>query len=310
VTFGLAVDGRGADVPRATEIVGVMINNVPIRARLDAAAPMGEWLAALQRRQAELRAAEHASPEAIQGWSGLQWRHRLFESLVVFQDASAERGMEGWLGAGAKVVGAVTPTETAYPITVLVGGDDRLFLRVLSDRRQVPAALGEQLALGTEAAVRGMTSGLDVSVGALRGALPAVRSWAVDSLTSVARERVAPRNAVEAVLARMWGDLLGVEDLGVTDNFLARGGHSLLATQIVSRVRETFQVEVPVRALFQGPTVAELAVAMTALERKPGQVARIAELIQRVDGMSADELRQSAAARDARARQTAMANGN
>ena len=310
VTFGLAVDGRGADAARATEIVGVLINNVPVRARLDPQAQLGDWLSGLQRRQADLRAAEHASPEAIQQWSGLEWRHRLFESLVVFQDASAERGMAEWLGSGAKVTGAVTPTETAYPLTVLVGGDDRLFLRVISDRRQVPPALGEQLAIGTEAALRGLVSGLDLTIGALRGALPAVRSWTMDESVGVARDRVAPRNAVESVLARMWGDLLGVNDLGVTDNFLARGGHSLLATQIVSRVRETFQVEVPVRVLFQGPTVAELAVAVTGLERKPGQVARIAELIQRVDGMSADELRQSAAARDARARQTAMANGN
>jgi non-ribosomal peptide synthase protein (TIGR01720 family) len=310
VTFGLAVDGRGAEVPRVGEIVGVTINNVPVRLTLDPSRPVGDALAELQRRQADLRAAEHASPEAIQRWSGLEWRHRLFESLVVFQDASAERGMEGWLGGGAKVAAAVTPTETAYPITVLVGGDDRLFMRVLSDRRKVPPALGEQLALAMEAVVRGMGSGLEQSVGALRGALPAVRSWAMDAMTSGVRERVAPRTALESVLARMWGDLLGVGDLGVTDNFLARGGHSLLATQIVSRVRETFQVEVPVRALFQGPTVAELAVVVTGLERKPGQVARIAELIQRVDGMSADELRQSAAARDARARQTAMANGN
>jgi hypothetical protein len=181
---------------------------------------------------------------------------------------------------------------------------------VLGDRRQVPPALGEQLALGTAAALRAMVSGLELSLGALRASLPAVRSWAMDGAASVVRERIAPRNAVESVLARMWSELLGVSDLGVTDNFLARGGHSLLATQIVSRVRETFQVEVPVRALFQGPTVAELAVAVTGLERKPGQVARIAELIQRVDGMSADELRQSAAARDARARQTVMANGN
>ncbi|MEO8564656.1 MAG: phosphopantetheine-binding protein, partial [bacterium] len=299
-----------ADAPRATEIVGVLINNVPVRTRLAADVAVRDWLAALQRRQAELRAAEHVSPEAIQRWSGLEWRHRLFESLVVFQDASADRGMERWLGAGATVTGAVTPTETAYPITVLVGGDDRLFIRVISDRRLVPTALGEQLALGTQAAVRGMTSGLEQSVGALRGALPAVRSWVMDGAAGVVRERIAPRTALEGVLARIWGDLLGVSDLGVTDNFLARGGHSLLATQIVSRVRETFQVEVPVRALFQGPTVAELALAVTALERKPGQVARIAELIQRVDGMSADELRQSAAARDARARQTAMANGN
>jgi acyl carrier protein len=103
------------------------------------------------------------------------------------------------------------------------------------------------------------------------------------------------------VLARVWSDLLGVAEVGTRDNFFALGGHSLLATQIVSRIRDTLQAEVPVRTLFEGPTVAELARAVTATERKAGQMERIAQLVLRVEEMSADELRQSAAAREARA---------
>ena len=128
--------------------------------------------------------------------------------------------------------------------------------------------------------------------------MPVVTRW--DSVAGVGGARVAARTATERVLARVWSDLLGVAEVGTTDNFFALGGHSLLATQIVSRVRDTLQVEVPVRTLFEGPTVAELARAVTAAERKPGQVERIAQLVLRVEEMSADELRQSAAAREAR----------
>ena len=124
----------------------------------------------------------------------------------------------------------------------------------------------------------------------------------------MASERVAPRSATERVLARIWGELLGVAEVGVTDNFFALGGHSLLATQIVSRVRETLQVDVPVRLLFQHPTVAGLASALAAEERKPGHVERVAQLVLRIEGMSVDELRRSAAER--KARQTVTANGN
>ncbi|HLL53261.1 MAG TPA: amino acid adenylation domain-containing protein, partial [Myxococcaceae bacterium] len=76
---------------------------------------------------------------------------------------------------------------------------------------------------------------------------------------ALAREYVAPRTPVEEVLAGLWSEVLGVEKVGVEEGFFEAGGHSLLATKVVSRVKQAFGVEVPVRALFEAPTVAELA---------------------------------------------------
>jgi acyl carrier protein len=70
---------------------------------------------------------------------------------------------------------------------------------------------------------------------------------------------VAPRNAVEEVLAGIWAEVLNIDRAGVFDNFFEAGGHSLLATQLVSRIRDAFQIDFDLRTIFEEPTLAGLA---------------------------------------------------
>jgi amino acid adenylation domain-containing protein/thioester reductase-like protein len=88
-----------------------------------------------------------------------------------------------------------------------------------------------------------------------RQALPAPGEWRPE----MAREYVAPRTPLETALASAWAEVLRVERVGVHDSFFELGGHSLLAAQLAGRLRKTVGIDVPLRALFAGPTVAHLA---------------------------------------------------
>jgi amino acid adenylation domain-containing protein len=109
-----------------------------------------------------------------------------------------------------------------------------------------------------------------------RRALPAP-----DDASAAAAEGEAPRTPVEEVVAAVWERVLGVERVARTDDFFEIGGHSLLATRVASHVREALGAEVPVRALFEAPTLAAFAAYVEARRGRagaaPAPIARVAE---------------------------------
>jgi acyl carrier protein len=117
-----------------------------------------------------------------------------------------------------------------------------------------------------------------------RNALPAPDAAGQSS------DYVAPRDAAEQMLADMWAEVLGVERVSVEANFFEIGGHSLLATQIISRVREGFQVEVALQSLFRAPTVRGLAALIGEARAAEGShMGRIAALLNTLEHLSVDQ---------------------
>ena len=94
---------------------------------------------------------------------------------------------------------------------------------------------------------------------------------------TVSPSHVAARNLCEEQLAVIWKEVLGRSEVGVHDNFFELGGHSLLATQVISRLRQAFGVETPLRMLFESPTVAELAPQLDQM------------LVEKIDQLSEEE---------------------
>ena len=103
---------------------------------------------------------------------------------------------------------------------------------------------------------------------------------------------VAPRTPAEEVLTGIWAHILGLEQVGIHDNFFELGGLSILATQRIARVREALQVELPLRLVFEAPTVSELAMAIIQSRLRQLESGEMRRLLAEVEGLSEAEAQQ------------------
>ena len=102
---------------------------------------------------------------------------------------------------------------------------------------------------------------------------------------------VAPRNDIEVALVDLWQEVLGINPIGVSDNFFDLGGHSLKATRLLAKVRSIFRTQLPLSVVFEATTIEALACALVQHESKPGQTAKIARVLQRIKSISSAELK-------------------
>jgi len=249
------------------------------------------------------------SPAGGGGWEGAEARLYKTGDLVRYRaDGNIEflgridhqvkvRGFRIELGEIEAVLGGHPALrEAVVVVREDVPGDKRLVAYVVPAGETAPT-VGELRSYLRQQLPEYMVPSAFVTLEALplspsgkvdRKALPAPDR----SRPELEREYVAPRNETEAKLAAICAELLGLEQVGVYDNFFELGGHSLLATQFISRLRDTFHIELPLRSLFEHPTVADLAGRVEALRREEqAEMDKIADLLARVEELSEEEVR-------------------
>ena len=101
----------------------------------------------------------------------------------------------------------------------------------------------------------------------------------------------APGTPLESNVASIWAETLGLDRVGIYDKFFDLGGHSLAAMRIVLRVMKTFRLELPVRALFESPTVADMALIVAQNQAKNAGEVKFADLMRELEAMSEEEAR-------------------
>jgi amino acid adenylation domain-containing protein/non-ribosomal peptide synthase protein (TIGR01720 family) len=213
VVFGHTVSGRPADLPQAETMVGLFINTLPLRAKIEAARPVGAWLRALQDRVMAAREFEHTPLVKIQGWTQVPRDQSLFETLLVFENYPIDEALEGALGP-LQVAEAHSHERTHYPATMIVAPGEEITLLMLHDRARLPDGLAERWVEYFHTLLACMMEGAEVALGNLHGLSAGERAqlmaWGHD--TGLAHDRAATLPSLWAAQVARTPDAVAVID--------------------------------------------------------------------------------------------------
>ena len=144
IVFGSTRACRRSALGGADDLVGLLINTLPIRVRVEPRAALVLWLRRLREIQIALRPHEHTPLVKVKGWSQVPRGRPLFESLVVFDNETLEAGLRSLGGAWSRRR-FIYRGQTNYPVTLIGYGDQELLLRVEHDRARISDAAGRRL---------------------------------------------------------------------------------------------------------------------------------------------------------------------
>ncbi len=192
VIFGATVSGRPPDLPGVENLVGMLINNLPVALQIDDAQPVGGWLSELQRQVAELRTYQHCSPAQILEWSGRPAGQRLFDTLLLFQNAPQDSLGEpadddsaaGSAAAELEISDYRSRLETGYPLTLVVVPGERMLLRAFFDASRYSATAMERLLGHLENLLVGLIGDPKRPLGELEMLWPEEQQWLLQDCES------------------------------------------------------------------------------------------------------------------------------
>jgi hypothetical protein len=196
----------------------------------------------------------------IQRVSEVPWRHRLFDSLVVFQNYQVDESARRF-GAHIQIEDFVGPIHTNYALLLLAEPGPELRLTLIYDPRSLSEATMEIWGRDLRILLERLPDLREKSVAELQALLspPIAGVVAKQRFSAQSQNFVPAQTPMEHTIAGVWQSMFGVEKLSVEENFFDLGGRSLLLVQMHGRLRETLKMEFPIVALFEHPTIRSFA---------------------------------------------------
>lgn len=260
VVFGTTVSGRPAELPGVETMLGLFINNLPVRLAVEPAMPAARMLAALQTQLMELRQHEAVPALDIEAAAPPLHGGRLFDTLLVVENLPSS--LEEWAASPTLRVRLLSaPLKTGYALTMVAIPGDGLRLALIYDAARFEAAAAEDMLAEMRRLLLGLTEG-QRPVDALLASSPTRPARPVaplPPLIAAAAVGMPPRTTAEARVAEIVCDLLGLDAIGVTTDLVSCGLASVTVGRLAMRLRAAFGRAVPLTVIIGRATVAQLA---------------------------------------------------
>src|SRR5581483_4282174 len=172
VLFGTTVSGRPVNVPGIESIIGLFINTLPLRVRIDPLQSVPSLLQQLQAQQIESRQYEYSPLAQVQSWSEVPRGTPLFESLFVFENYPLEKSTTQPGETRFEIQAMSLVEQTNYPISIFIIPGQQLLLKIVYERNHFGAATIERMLLHLQAILDGMITHVDEPLAALPMLLP------------------------------------------------------------------------------------------------------------------------------------------
>ncbi|CAM2010576.1 non-ribosomal peptide synthetase/type I polyketide synthase [Acanthopleuribacter pedis] len=258
VLYGITVSGRPPELDGVDRILGLFATTQPLRCQLNERLPFFDQLSRLQADQLVARNHEALGGGALQPFSGVPTGTPLYESVLVFEnypmDPDAVADLDFTVEADTE---NESGARTHHPLVLMVAVQpEGLALHLVYQQYRLDGEAADRVLDHLTHLLGRLEQDEAPEVGALIQALPEPLPRIFANAPVAGADYTAPRNPREEAVAAIWCAILGREQVGVTENFFQAGGHSLLATRLLAQLRKTFRIDLPLRALFDNPTVA------------------------------------------------------
>lgn len=263
IVFGVAVSGRPASIAGVERILGLFINNLPMRVRVEDGKTVLDFLSDLQDLSLAMRDYEYTFLPDIQACSAVPASKKLFNSLIVFQNYPlSEKSMAALPEIAIRDLSIAEMTN--FDLTLTVFNTNTLQIRVQYDEGSVEQATIARVASHMEKLLALIVAHPDASLAELRAAAGDTPDLARASF-DVARTASKPalihraRGGAEQMVAMVWQEILEVDEIDVEASFLHMGASSLTIVAAHARLQEKLGRAFPLVMMFKHPTVRSLA---------------------------------------------------